>query len=286
VPDLIQTNSWHCLEFLRLPTSPYTWTDKSSPATGHRFYRALPFATPTNMAFIPPGGFRMGSPSNEMDRFDDEGPQTEVTLTRGFWMGQNLVTQQEYQAVIGSNPSAFPGDPTRPVESISWYSATNYCGRLTQIERSAGRIPVNTVYRLPTEAEWEYACRALTSTRFSYGDDSAYSDLGNYAWYGGSSGGNGGTTTHPVGQKLPNPWGLYDMHSDVYEWCQDWYGAYPGGAVIDPQGPRTGTNRVNRGGSWAAPNSWCRSAFRLEGNPPDSTSSGLGLRVVLAQGAP
>jgi formylglycine-generating enzyme required for sulfatase activity len=286
MPNLLQTNSWHCLEFLRLPASPYTWLDKSSPANGRRFYRAVSFAAPTNMVFIPPGSFRMGSPSNEVDRYYDEGPQTEVTLTRGFWMGQYLVTQQEYQAVMGRNPSGFPGDPTRPVEGTSWYDAVNYCNGLTRMERSSGRIPTNAVYRLATEAEWEYACRALTSTRFSYGDDPSYSDLGNYAWWGGFFGGNGGMTTHPVGQKLPNPWGLYDMHSNVYEWCQDWYGGYPGGAVIDPQGPATGTNRVNRGGSWAAPSSWCRSAFRLEGNPPEYTSTGLGLRVVLAQGVP
>ena len=112
------------------------------------------------------------------------------------------------------------------METVSWYDATNYCGELTERERAAGRIATNSVYRLPTEAEWEYACRAGTSTRFSYGDDPGYTNLTNYAWYGDNSGG----TTHPVGQKLPNPWGLYDMHGNVWEWCQDWWSdTYPGG---------------------------------------------------------
>jgi len=218
VTDLTRTNdasAWRCLEFLQLPASPYLWADKSAPATGKRFYRASEFAAPTNMVFIPPGTFRMGSLTNEEGRFPDEGPQTATTISRGFWMGKYEVTQAEYLAVTGTNPSYFIGDPNRPVEQVTWFDAKNYCGQLTQREQAAGRIPTNCLYRLPTEAEWEYACRAWTSTRFSYGDDPSYTNLTNYAWYYDNFGG----TTHPVGQKLPNPWGLYDVHGNVFEWC-------------------------------------------------------------------
>ena len=282
----LRANDWHCLEFLQPPASPYLWADKSAPATGKRFYRAGVFAAPTNMVFIPPGTFRMGSPNSEEDRdlvdpLIGEGPQTAVTISKGFWMGKYEVTQGEYLAVIGSNPSGFKGDLHRPVESVSWFNATNYCGKLTLRERAAGRIATNSVYRLPTEAEWEYACRAWTSTRFSYGDDTGYADLPNYAWYGDNS----DSTTHPVGQKLPNPWGLYDMQGNVVEWCQDWFAPYPGGIALDPQGPATGSRRVARGGLWLRPGSYCRSAWR-NGAPPSVMLDGAGFRVVLSPGQP
>jgi len=133
-------------------------------------------------------------------------------------MGKYEVTQGEYLGVMDSNPSAFRTDLSLPVETVSWFDATSYCWALTQRERAAGRIPSNCLYRLPTEAEWEYACRAWTSDRrFSDGDDPGYTNLTNYAWYEVNSGG----TTHPVGQKLPNAWGLYDMHGNVFEWCQN-----------------------------------------------------------------
>jgi formylglycine-generating enzyme required for sulfatase activity len=270
VTDLAQTNNasaWRCLEFLQLPANPYPWADKSAPATGKRFYRAVEFAAPANMVFIPPGTFRMGSPTNEVDRDPDEGPQTAVTISRGFWMGKYEVTQGEYLAVMGSNPSRFTGDTNRPVEMVSWFDATNYCATLTQRERTAGRIATNSVYRLPTEAEWEYACRAGTTMRFSYGDDPGYTNLTNYAWYEDNSGG----TTHPVGQKSPNPWGLYDMHGNVMEWCQDWYEAGPG--------------RVVRDGFWNINARNCRSVFRNFLNPGGGHYN-IGFRVVLALGQP
>jgi formylglycine-generating enzyme required for sulfatase activity len=245
---------------------------------------------PTNMVFIPPGTFRMGSPTNEVDRWDWEGPQTAVTISRGFWMGKYEVTQGEYLALMRNNPSFFTtndvnGHPiapdlSRPVESVSWFDATNYCGALTQRERAAGRIATNSVYRLPTEAEWEYACRGWTSTRFSYGDDPGYTNLTDYAWYGANSGG----MTHPVGQKLPNPWGLYDMHGNVWEWCQDWFSDYlPGGIAVDPQGPVSGSYRVFRGGIWDFSASYCRSAYR-NNRYPDGRYLHIGFRVVLAPG--
>jgi formylglycine-generating enzyme required for sulfatase activity len=291
VTDLAQTNTpgaWRCLEYLQLPASPYLWADRSAPATGKGFYRAVQTGAPTNMVFIPPGTFRMGSPTNEVDRLDDEGPQTAVTISRGFWMGKYDVTQGEYLAVMGRNPSYFTTnqgyslDLTRPVETVSWFGATNYCGTLTQRERAAGRIATNSVYRLPTEAEWEYACRGWTSTRFSYGDDPGYTNLTDYAWYSDNSGG----MTHPVGHKLPNPWGLYDMHGNVWEWCQDWWSdSLPGGIAVDPQGPVTGSPRVIRGAYWDDFARDCRSAVRGGGDPGVS-GSGLGFRVLLAPGQP
>ncbi len=290
VTDFAQTNTpsaWRCLEFLQLPASPYLWADKSRPATGQRFYRAQVFSAPTNMVFIPPGTFRMGSPSNEVDRFRDEGPQMDVIISRGFWMGKCEVTQGEYLAVMGNNPSYFQppnatADTNRPVENVTWFDATNYCAMLTQRERAAGRIPTNCVYWLPSEAEWEYACRGWTSDRrSSYGDDPGYTSLTNYAWYWDNS----GWRTHPVGQKLPNPWGLYDMHGNVWEWCQDWYGGYTGGIVVDPLGPETGSYRASRGGSWGSFDWTCRSAHRYILDPV-SKDRGYGFRVVLAPGQP
>jgi len=285
VTDLAQTNDaspWRGLEFLQLPASPYLWADKSAPATGQRFYRAVQSEPPTNMVFIPPGTFRMGSPTNEVDRWDSEGPQTMVTISRGSWMGKYEVTQWEYLAVMGSNPSYNTRTTDLPVEMVTWFNATNYCGKLTQRERAAGRISTNSMYRLPTEAEWEYACRGWTSTRFSYGDDPGYADLTNYAWYTANSGGR----THPVGQKLPNPWGLYDLHGNVGEWCQDrWANRLPGGAAIDPQGPATGSSRPTHGGGWWHTPEILRSAFRY-GDAAGYTATDLGFRVVLAPGQP
>jgi eukaryotic-like serine/threonine-protein kinase len=150
-----------------LPASPYLWADKSAPATGKRFYRAVAMPPPTNMMFIPPGTFRMGSPEDEVDRYDWEGPQTDVIISQGFWIGKYEVTQGDYLAVMGNNPSYFNGilnegtewetdygtDLTRPVEQVSWNDATAYCAALTEREREAGRIAANAVYRLPTEAE-------------------------------------------------------------------------------------------------------------------------------------
>ena len=283
VTDLALTNSWRCLGFMQLPARHYLWEDKSSPATGQRFYRAVAFNAPTNLVFIPPGTFRIGSPTNEVDRgtLIPEDPQTAVTISRGSWMGKYEVTQGEYQEVMGNNPSHFKGDTNRPVEMVSWSDATNYCGKLTLRDRTAGRIAANSVYRLPTEAEWEYACRAWTSTRFSYGDDSGYTDLANYAWSSENSGG----TTHPVGQKFPNPWGLYDMGGNVFEWCQSGCcEPYPGGIALDPQGPAE-ADRVIRGGSWMFTALACKSAIRGGWGATDPENS-IGFRVLLAPGQP
>jgi formylglycine-generating enzyme required for sulfatase activity len=241
------------------------------------------------MVFIPPGTFRMGSPEGEVDRGLLEGPQTDVILSRGFWISKYELTQGEYELVMGNNPSWFNGDRTaevgedygtdlrRPVENVSWNDAIAYCAQLTARELGAERIPANSAYRLPTEAEWEYACRAWTSTRFSCGDDPDYAQLANYAWYSINSGG----TTHPVGEKLPNQWGLYDMHGNVWEWCQDWLHAYRGGLALDPLGMAPGVNRVDRGGSWFVEAGYCRSAQR-DGVTPEMSYNQFGFRIVLA----
>jgi formylglycine-generating enzyme required for sulfatase activity len=278
---------WVPLATVVLTNAVQEWYDRISPPGSRGFYRAVLLGAgsrPTpglRFVWLPAGQFVMGSPTNEVDQNAGEGPQTHVTLTRGFFLGRYEVTQGEYLSVIGSNPSNFTGDTNRPVEMVNWYDATNYCAQLTARELTAGRLPAGWAYRLPTEAEWEYASRAGSTNRFSYGDDPGYTQLANYAWYEANSGG----TTHPVGGKLPNRWGLYDLSGNVWEWCSDWLGNYPGGSVTDPQGSGWGSNRVIRGGSWNYYGRGCRSAFRGD-RDPSAWDYGVGFRVVLAPGQP
>jgi formylglycine-generating enzyme required for sulfatase activity len=210
----------------------------------------------------------MGSPLSEADRGSDEVQHT-VTLTQGFWMSDHEATQAEYQLVMGSNPSVWKGE-SLPVETVSWDDAVAYCKKLTERERAAGRITAQQAYRLPTEAEWEYAARAGT-TGVRYGE------LAAIGWYNVNS----GRKTHPVSQKAANAWGLHDMIGNVWEWCSDWYGDYPTGSVTDPTGPSSGSFRVNRGGSWNFVARGVRSAFRGGGVPGDR-GNGLGFRPVLS----
>jgi formylglycine-generating enzyme required for sulfatase activity len=223
------------------------------------------------MACIGPGMFTMGSPALESGRSRDEGPQTQVTLTKGYWLGKTEVTQAQWEALMGSNPSGIKGSD-RPVEQVSWDDAMEFCRRLTERERSAGRLPEGYAYTLPTEAQWEYACRAGTIGQ--YGGDGNLDDMG---WYEHNSGGK----THPVGQKRANAWGLHDMHGNVWEWCLDWYGDYPGGSVCDPTGPDSGPGRVLRGGGWLDAAGFCRSAFRYWRDPGDRFGI-LGFRLALS----
>jgi formylglycine-generating enzyme required for sulfatase activity len=278
--SLSSTGRWFHLNYCVLSNSPAFVTDPTVASAAARYYRAI-WTPSTNFVWVQPGTFTMGSPSNEVGRYSDEGPQMVVTLTRGFWMGKYLVTQGDYLSVVGSNPSFFEGDTNRPVETVSWDDANGYCALATARDLLTGRIPTNCVYRLPTEAEWEYACRAGTTMRFYYGDDPGYTSLVNYAWYVQNS----GNTTRPVGQKLPNAWGSFDMAGNVFEWCQDWYGPYVGGSVTDPQGPGSGVFRVNRGGCWFADPQDCRSALRGNGFQTDSNLI-TGFRVVLAPAQP
>jgi len=214
---------------------------------------------------IPAGKFLMGSPETEKDRRNDE-TQHEVTISKPFYMGRYEVTQEQYEATTGTNPSGFKG-VENPVENVSWDDAQEFCKRLSG---KTGKM-----VQLPTEAQWEYACRGGTKTRFCSGD--ADGDLDGVGWYGG----NFDTTTHPVGGKKPNAWGLYDMHGSVFEWCQDWYGQYEAGAATGPTGPATGTSRVLRGGTWHLDPRFCRSAFRFN-DAPDRRIGVIGFRVVLA----
>jgi formylglycine-generating enzyme required for sulfatase activity len=256
------------------------------------------------MVWIPAGTFVMGSPPSEAERYSDESQHT-VTLSQGFWMGKYLVTQGDYLALMGSNPSYFttsdinghpiPPDLNRPVEQVSWIDAVAYCAALTAREQAAGRLPVGWVYRLPTESEWEYACRAGTTTAFYYGNSlhGGMANFNDYYEYDASIGeiyvSNpavpwlGRTTT--VGSYQPNAWGLYDMHGNVWEWCRDWYGSYPTASVTDPQGPPSGSYRVFRGGGWGNGGGYCRSAGRYDAYPSYRYDY-IGFRVVLAPGQP
>ncbi|MDG2390934.1 MAG: formylglycine-generating enzyme family protein, partial [Planctomycetaceae bacterium] len=199
---------------------------------------------------------------------DKETPH-QVTLTKAFELGVYEVTQEQYEAVMGENPSRFKG-AQNPVEKVSWDDAVEFCRKLSALpaETSPGYV-----YRLPTEAEWEYACRAGTTTVYSFGDSE--SDLGDYAWYNKNS----GNTTHPVGGRKPNAWGLYDMHGNVWEWCQDRYGDLPSGSVTDPLGASSGSGRVYRGGSWSNFSGICRSAFRIRFTPVNRNLTS-GFRVL------
>jgi formylglycine-generating enzyme required for sulfatase activity len=212
-------------------------------------------ATPLEMVLIPAGTFLMGSPPSEKDRGDDEGPQHQVTITKDFYLGKYEVTQAQWEAVMGNNPSGFKGD-NLPVDMVWETASRNDCQAF--IEKLNGMALAVVTFRLPTEAEWEYACRAGTTTRFYWGDDPDYSQIGVYAWYGDNSAGQ----THEVGLKLPNAWALYDMSGNVPEWCQDWYGAYRSGSQVDPIGPESGEGRVARGGSCCHERWVVRSAFR------------------------
>ena len=217
---------------------------------------------PAGMEFvwIPAGEFRMGSTSGEA--FGDEQPVTSVRISEGFWLGKYEVTQAEWQSVMGSNPSRFSDcGGNCPVEQVSWEDVQEFIGRLNAQEGGE-------VYRLPTEAEWEYAARAGTT-----GD--RYGSLDGIAWYRENS----SSKTHPVGGKTPNAWGLYDMLGNVLEWVEDWFGDYPGGAVTDPLGPGSGSDRVLRGGNWNSIARGSRASFRFNFAPGYRDFS-LGFRLL------
>jgi formylglycine-generating enzyme required for sulfatase activity len=202
---------------------------------------------------ISPGTFMMGSPANEKDRDIDE-VHHQVTLTKGFYLQTTEVTQEQWRRLMGSNPSHFKdcgGDC--PVEMVSWDDAQEFIKKLNKIGKTYK-------YRLPTEAEWEYACRAGSTTAFANGDEK---DLTTIGWYRSNS----GEKPHRVAQKDPNAWGLYDMHGNVWEWCQDWFGDAQAESVTDPVGPTSGSKRVVRGGSWGEDARFCRSAFRFNKTP-------------------
>jgi formylglycine-generating enzyme required for sulfatase activity len=238
----------------------------------------LPGDVELDMIGINPGTFLMGSPKDELGRKNDE-TQHEVTLTKAYWLGKYEVTQAQYEAVMGKNPSYWKGADL-PVEQVSWFDAMEFCEKLTEIERAAGRLPEGYEYTLPTESQWEYACRAGTTTALNNGknlsDEYQCSEMDKVGWYFGNS-----DETHPVGQKKPNAWGLYDMHGNVKEWCLNWEGDYPTSSVTDPVGPETGERSVLRGGCWGTYALGCRSAYR-NNLSPSLSDYGCGFRVALA----
>ena len=261
---------------------------------------------PANMVRVEGGTFTMGSPANEPSRESDE-TQRQVTVN-SFYMGKYEVTQKEYQELMRTNPSYFKGD-NLPVENVSWYDAVEYCNARS---RNEGLTPAYTIdksrsdsnntsgsdtvrwvvtwnrnangYRLPTEAEWEYACRAGTRTPFSTGNNittSLANYNGNYP-YNNNAKGTYRERTTTVGSFAPNPWGLYDMHGNVWEWCWDWYGSYPAGAQTDPAGASSGSSRVYRGGGWDFTAQFVRSAYRFYVTPSDRYDN-LGFRLLRPQ---
>ena len=228
------------------------------------------------MVWIRGGSFLMGSPANE--GYSNERPQRRVTVS-DFYLGRYEVTQKEYQEIMGTNPSSFKGD-NLPVENVSWFDAVEYCNRLSRRE---GLAPAYTIsgttvtwnrnangYRLPTEAEWEYACRAGTTTPYNTGNTITTSQA-NFSWSAQ------GTT--PVGTYSPNAWGLYDMHGNVWEWCYDRYGSYSTSDLSNPLGASSGSDRVIRGGSWSPSAQYLRSAYRYYGTPAYRYGN-LGFRLV------
>jgi formylglycine-generating enzyme required for sulfatase activity len=228
----------------------------------YQFTEKLPNGVTLEMVSLPAGEFTMGSSESNYEK-----PPHQVKVN-SFAIGKYPITQAQYEAVMGTNPSHFKNNPQNPVESVSWNDAKAFCQKLSQI--------TGKTYRLPTEAEWEYACRAETETLFSFGDDA--NQLGDYAWYYGNS----NDTTHPVGQKKPNGWGLYDMHGNVWEWCEDdWHYNYAGAqddgtAWID----KDYHYPIVRGGSWFNVPYLCRSAYRANVDGSDYIDFFDGFRVA------
>jgi formylglycine-generating enzyme required for sulfatase activity len=218
--------------------------------------------------WVPSGRFTLGSPLIEPGRDSDE-VQYEVVLTRGFFLGETECTQGQWEKVMGGNPSHFRGSE-RPVEQVSWEEAVEYCRKLTAKQRVDGILPFGWEWRLPTEAEWEYAARAGTT-------GARYGELDAIAWWSGNS----GNQTHPASQKAANAWGLHDMMGNVWEWCSDWSGDYLTGSVTNPTGPSSGSFRVDRGGSWYNGAGNARSAYRSR-DVPGFRSRFLGFRPVLS----
>ncbi len=220
------------------------------------------------MVWIPAGTFMMGAQAGESGANADEYPRHEVTISQGFWMGKYKVTQAQWEAVAGWEDFQWPGNPDHPAERVSHNDIMN------------DFLPeLGNEWRLPTEAEWEYACRAGVDDQWFWWG-SSYTNLSDYAWYSSNS----GNQTHDVGTRTPNPWGLYDMHGNVWEWCSDWYDSdyYNTSPSTDPEGPGTGSNRVLRGGSWDY-NAWyCRAAYRFYYSP-SARISDIGFRLVRSE---
>jgi formylglycine-generating enzyme required for sulfatase activity len=302
------------------------------PITGRPWALPLPDRKTLPMVWINPGSFLMGSPASETGRKTDEGPQTRVTLTTGYWLGTTEVTVGQWKAVTGeslrdhvqkmlSDETVYDfgdreatlrdymhfdrDDPDRimaneddglPMYFVSWDDAMDFCRKLTARAKADGQLPKGYAYTLPTEAQWEYACRAGTTTATFAGPLATATGgkvspiMDSIAWYGGDNAvnyqgkklGNAGAGPRDVGEKAPNPWGLEDMSGNIWEWCLDWYGPYLGGSVSDPAGPLVGPGHVNRGGSWGSGLYDERSAARAS-NPQPEKSAYRGFRLALSR---
>jgi formylglycine-generating enzyme required for sulfatase activity len=244
----------------------------STPVTEKAF--TLPGAVRLDMVWIEPGRFTMGSPGSEPFRDPNEGPQHQVTISKGFYLGKYEVTQRQWEGVMNARPwsgqASVVENPDHPAVYLSWEDAQAFIQKINAAETAA-------VYRLPTEAEWEYACRAGSSSRWSFGDQEGR--LRDYAWYDANATSAGEDYAHRVGAKQPNPWGLYDMHGNIWEWTQDWYSDYAFGSQVDPKGPVSGDRRVLRGGSFNIGPPFVRSSRRGVFTPTIRTNY-LGLRLV------
>jgi len=249
--------------------SSITKNDYINVSAGNTSTIMLPGDVPLELVWIPAGSFQMGRYEDEQDSLDIEDPQHQVTFADGFWMGKYEVTQAQWLAVMGSNPSHFTGDLNRPVDKVSWDDVQTFITAVNALGQG-------TVH-LPSEAQWEYACRAGTATRLFWGDDLGYTEIGTYAWYTGNS----ASTTHPVGQKTPNAFGLYDMPGNLWEWCEDYYHSSYTGAPTDGSAwlSPTTSARVIRGGSWDSTGVNCRSAFRSY-SIPSSAFNDIGFRLA------
>jgi formylglycine-generating enzyme required for sulfatase activity len=243
---------------------PIRLSSPGSEAGQERDFEIAPGVRIT-MCWIPPGEFLIGSSGGEKGRDDDE-TQHRVTISKGFWLAKTETTQAQWQAVMGSNPSHFKGDAL-PVEKVSWNDIAGSGGFIEKVNRS---IPTEGWrFSLPTEAQWEYACRAGTTGTYA-------GDLDQMAWYEANS----GKQAHPVGGKKANDWGLHDMHGNVLEWCADRYGTYSSVPVTDPVGAPSGTSRVLRGGSWNGNAIYCSAANRISSYAAFTGSDG-GFRLAL-----
>jgi formylglycine-generating enzyme required for sulfatase activity len=237
----------------------------------------------TKFVWVPPGQFEMGSPPDEPRRYENEN-QVMVILTKGFWLGQHEVTQSEWKRVMRTMPSSGmknieEGD-NYAATHINWHDAMAFCEKFTNSEQAAGRLAPGWIYTLPTEAQWEYACRAGKASIFGFGDDPSV--LSRYAWWGGLAERGSAMAehyAHVVAQKAPNEWGLYDMHGNVWEWCRDKYADHLS-AGPDPVGPNVGPFRVYRGGGWSDTAGYCRTA-RRSGDDPASRLDNVGFRIAL-----
>jgi formylglycine-generating enzyme required for sulfatase activity len=227
--------------------------------------------TTMKLVLIPAGKFMMGSPGAEKGHRPDESPQHQVEISKPFYLGIHVVTQEQYQRVMGTNPSYGKGKQN-PVETVFWGDAVEFCKTLSKM--------TGQTVQLPTEAQWEYACRAGTTTRFYYGEDDGETQLGEYGWYWENC-----TIMQPIGLKKPNAWGLYDMHGNAFQMCSDWYdgGYYTNSPKKDPQGPKEGKFHVTRGGCWITFADGCRTSQRY-GCESNTRRGDMSFRVVVLPG--